>query len=225
MYNQIDALLTTTMEDNKLDTDEKQVLYDLLASLSIDEKNYLRNQAFDKVRSCAAEGADIMPLIQWLEHIVKAIDKSYSKGVVNSSAYFSPGADCRDAIIGLLNGARERVDVCVFTLSDNHIRDAIVGAHQRGVTVRIISDNDKANDKGSDIYYLQREGLPVCMDTSPRHMHHKFALIDDRLINGSFNWTRSATEYNQENIVISNQAALLDAFSEVFEQLWQQFSR
>lgn len=42
------------------------------------------------------------------------------------------------------------------------------------------------------------------------HMHHKFAIVDARLlINGSFNWTRQAVLYNQENCVITDNPQLV----------------
>jgi phosphatidylserine/phosphatidylglycerophosphate/cardiolipin synthase-like enzyme len=42
------------------------------------------------------------------------------------------------------------------------------------------------------------------------HMHHKFAIVDARLlINGSFNWTRQAVLYNQENCVITDNLQLV----------------
>lgn len=41
-------------------------------------------------------------------------------------------------------------------------------------------------------------------------MHHKYAVIDSRLlINGSFNWTRQAVLYNQENTVITDNGFLV----------------
>lgn len=41
-------------------------------------------------------------------------------------------------------------------------------------------------------------------------MHHKFAVIDGRLlVNGSFNWTRQAVLYNQENCVVTDNAQLV----------------
>ena len=63
--------------------------------------------------------------------------------------------------------------------------------------------------------------VQVCDDNSPHHMHNKFALIDRRvLLNGSFNWTRSAVLNNRENVVISTSPALIGAFQAEFDKLW-----
>jgi phosphatidylserine/phosphatidylglycerophosphate/cardiolipin synthase-like enzyme len=51
-------------------------------------------------------------------------------------------------------------------------------------------------------------------------MHHKFALFDNEtLLNGSFNWTRSASDVNQENILITQDAELVEKFSRQFDYL------
>ena len=56
-------------------------------------------------------------------------------------------------------------------------------------------------------------------------MHHKFCIVDGlTLINGSFNWTRSASERNQENIVISRDSRLLSQFQQQFDTLWENFA-
>jgi phosphatidylserine/phosphatidylglycerophosphate/cardiolipin synthase-like enzyme len=53
------------------------------------------------------------------------------------------------------------------------------------------------------------------------HMHHKFAVFDrKRLMTGSFNWTRSASEDNEENLIVTPDANLVAAFSARFEALW-----
>ncbi|MFT5084044.1 MAG: cardiolipin hydrolase [Lentisphaeria bacterium] len=91
----------------------------------------------------------------------------------------------------------------------------------RGVSVRIISDNDKSEDMGSDITRLDGYGIPVKLDLTANHMHHKFAIADQsRLINGSFNWTRSASERNEENLVLTFEKKLLERYGFVFEDLW-----
>lgn len=228
MHEEIERLLDESLADNKLDKLEKAEFRNILGKLTEDERRYMRNQAFDKAREklklFAQFSEESMRIMNWLERIVKLIDNSTGKKEVKSRAYFSPSEDCRDAIINLLDQAKSRIDICVFTISDNQITSAIKSAHDRGITVRVLSDNDKANDRGSDVYHLEEYGVPVTMDTSPSHMHHKFALVDNYLINGSFNWTRSATDRNQENIVVSDHPELLGSFDEVFNQLWKKFS-
>jgi len=94
-------------------------------------------------------------------------------------------------------------------------------AHERGVKLRILSDNDKANDFGSDIDRLARAGVAVRIDRTPVHMHHKFGIFDGRLLlTGSYNWTRSAHDENAENNVLTDDPTLVKAFTVEFERLW-----
>ena len=139
---------------------------------------------------------------------------------------FSPGEDCLDAIRDEFARARRKVDVCVFTITDDRIRAAMLDARRRGVAIRVISDNDKAMDEGSDIEPLRRAGIEVRVDQTEAHMHHKFALYDDaRLLSGSYNWTRSAANYNQENLIVTADRAIVERFGSEFERLWSDFSR
>ena len=78
-------------------------------------------------------------------------------------------------------------------------------------------------DRGSDIFRLKHEGIPVKIDTASSLMHHKFLVVDNqKVLTGSYNWTRSASEINNENIVVTDNARIVKAFSEEFERLWQQ---
>ena len=113
----------------------------------------------------------------------------------------------------------------MFTITDNRIAEAIEKAHRRRVQVRVISDDDKAMDAGSDIDRLDRAGIPVRVDRTEHHMHHKFAIFDKvRLLTGSYNWTRSAALHNEENFLITSDPELLKPFSRMFEKLWRDFS-
>ena len=120
-----------------------------------------------------------------------------------------------------MSQARERVDICVFTISDNRITEAIKSVYQRKVAIRIITDNVRF-DRGSDVEALQAMA-PLRVDKTSNHMHHKFALVDQRLINGSFNWSRSATDDNQVIIVVTDDAGLISQFEDSFEYLWRRF--
>lgn len=59
-------------------------------------------------------------------------------------------------------------------------------------------------------------------DRTDAHMHHKFAIFAGTwLLNGSYNWTRSACYQNEENLTASNDAGLVRQFQGCFEQLWR----
>ncbi|MCF6366157.1 MAG: phospholipase D-like domain-containing protein [Bacteroidales bacterium] len=137
--------------------------------------------------------------------------------------YFSPGHDCLNAITDVLKNAKRSANICVFTISDNRIVDAIKDMQLNGVNIKIISDNDKRYDKGNDIDYIaSRLGIDVKLDTTSAHMHHKFAVIDDEItITGSYNWTRSAETRNYENILVTDSKDVAKTYNKEFNKLWQ----
>lgn len=54
------------------------------------------------------------------------------------------------------------------------------------------------------------------------HMHHKFALVDDRkLITGSLNWTVTAVQSNKENVLVTEEPELVHPYVDEFRQLWE----
>ena len=226
----IQQQLETALADLKISNEEKQQFITLVQSLKSDKLSYFRNQSFDLMRAVLAENPEhamkAMNVLQQLWRISDTYRPDIQHNTLGkgSRVYFSPGRDCRAHIVNALTDAKKSIDICVFTISDNTITDAILAAHQRGVNVRIISDNHKSEDLGSDIVWLLNKGVAVRMDKSVNHMHHKFSVIDQGvLINGSFNWTKSATERNQENIVVDHDKLLIGQFSRQFEQLWEKY--
>lgn len=224
--NELHALLVATLDDARLQDDERRDLVEALraAALTPEALNAVRNQAFALARERAGR-ADAGTLLRWLEGVMRAIDGARGPAAaVRTRASFSPGMDCLQTIVSHLRGARRSADLCVFTLSDDRITTEVLQAHRRGVAMRLLSDNHKAQDAGSDIDRLRAAGVPVALDRSDAHMHHKFALFDGEwLLNGSYNWTRSACEHNQENLVASNDPVLVGAFGAVFEGLWERW--
>lgn len=212
-----------SIADERLSDDEKRALTQALrdASPPEDGLRQLRNRAFELVRERSVDPEQI-GLLKWLEGVMRALDVGrLPAGTVRSRAHFSPGTDCLVAIQQQLKSARQRIDLCVFTLSDDRITEEVLAAHRRGVTLRFITDNDKEFDAGSDVARLRQHGVPVVVDRTDAHMHHKFALVDEAwLLNGSYNWTRSACEYNEENVIVTNDPMLVRQFQAQFDALW-----
>jgi len=225
-FSGLDRLLRESAADAVLDDDEKFELRELGSSLSRDRVRYLRNRAFDLVRERWTQ-PDTAPLtmLHWLEQVVKTLDASADPPAVEASAFFAPGEDCLRKLRELCLGAKRGIDVCVYTISDDRLTEALIDAQRRGLKVRILSDNHKVHDSGSDVHRLRDRGIDVRLDDSDFHMHHKFAIFDGgRLASGSFNWTRGASTGNEENLVVTDDVRLVRAFAERFELLWGRFA-
>jgi len=225
--DEVDEILRQTLEDERLSRGEKQALTALFTDHRDDHQRlaFFRHRAFEIARR-ALEGSMTARVITWLEDVVKALAVAAEPdaGPRLAEAHFSPGDHCRRRITSLIKQARRTADVCVFTITDDSIASALVEAHVRGVRMRVITDDEKAVDRGSDIQDLARAGITVRVDNSTHHMHHKFAIFDRcYLVTGSYNWTRSAASYNEENIVVSDDDRLVQAFSSTFERLWEDF--
>lgn len=216
------------MRDNRLSRSECRALRECLREErpGFSELNILRARLFDLV-SKKLNSQNYRELHEWLEEAVKLIMQPLKPGAreVVSKCYFNPGNSCRDAVIEQLRKARRIIRICVFTISDDAISREIVAAKRRGVAVEIITDNDKTEDLGSDIRALRNAGIAVYVDTTPNHMHHKFAVMDSEwLVSGSFNWTRSASLYNQENVLVTNDPRAVAAYEREFVRLIPQMA-
>ena len=220
---EIGGWLSGTLEDRSLSRNERQVLSALAGKLDLGlDRRAIRRQAFEAALGALADPRDAA-VLGWLEGVVRVLDETgKAKGGPSlAEAHFSPGDDCWTAIARLLDDARKTADVCVFTITDDRLAGGLLRAHQRGVRVRIITDDSKAEDLGSDVDRLAGAGIAVWVDRSPFHMHHKFAILDgERLLTGSYNWTRGAANENEENVVVSDDARLVGPFAATFERLW-----
>jgi len=225
----IDALLAQTLEDNRLTRGEKKALKEVFADagLNAQQMAFARHRAFEMAREAVA-GRDDCAVLDWLEGVVKVLNPapSHLESTPGSrcDVLFSPGEACLDALIEATNAAQRSVDICVFTITDNRISRVIRRAHERGVAVRILTDDDKASDRGSDVQRLREAGVPIRVDRSQHHMHHKFAVFDARLaVTGSYNWTRSAAEHNRENLLVTDEPRVVEPYRRVFDELWVEF--
>ncbi len=223
----IDEVLAQTLADGRLSRSERKAFGALLDEFGGNQRelDVVRGRAFVLAREAMANRSG-REVLDWLEGVVRVVAgaRCESEPELICEAVFSPGPDCLRRIIGLFTAAIDSADGCVYTITDDRITRAILAAHHRGVRVRLLTDNAKSHDLGSDIDQLESAGVPIAVDHSPAHMHHKFLIVDQRrLATGSFNWTRAATEHNQENLVLTSHPDLVRRFASEFEHLWRLF--
>jgi len=125
-------------------------------------------------------------------------------------------------IVRILDNARYSLDVCVFTITNDSIEDALLNAHARGVEVRIISDDLQMKVRGCELVKLSRAGIDVKHDANfSKFMHHKFCIVDQYLLlTGSFNWTARAWQKNNENLIVLSGREVVKTYQDEFDNLW-----
>ncbi len=118
-------------------------------------------------------------------------------------AWFAPDDGVAARLVELIDEAQSRVDFLAFTFTSDTLAEALLRAAERGVTVRGVIELDQVEAAGSDYARMRQAGIDVRQDSNPGTMHHKLLLIDDGVVaTGSYNFTRSAEESNDENVVI-----------------------
>ncbi len=222
-----DEILRRTFDDGKLSRAERSAFGQILDGVDTRVLAVIRNRAFTLART-RLEPHRVADTLAWCEDVVQLVASRESAqrnaGATQVDVVFSPGGDCLRRIVELLEGARGTLDVCVFTLTDDRIRDALLGAARRSVVVRVITDDEKTGDLGSDVATLRGAGIPVRTDRAESHMHHKFAIADGHvLVTGSYNWTRQAADHNQENLMVTDDARFVAPFQREFDALWRAF--
>lgn len=218
-----EKMLRQTLADRKLSSSERTALTQVLADARLDGQKLAAHRAvaFDLAREAIGD-PHAREVLDWLEAVVKLMHPVKPAGAAGTyEALFAPFDDLPARVVGLFAAVRASADLCVFTITDDRLSQAILSAHRRGVRVRIITDDDKSSDLGSDVEAFEAAGIPVRVDRTSAHMHHKFAVFDDRtLLNGSYNWTRSAATVNNENFIVTSERLLVDTFARHFEKLW-----
>lgn len=203
---------------------QRQSLRRMLASPSLGENELhaVLEAAFS--RAANQLGRDAKPVLDVTHEVARVVvAAAKSRGTASgvAEAIFSPGERCRARLIELLASSTRTADVCVFTLTDNELAGALVRAHRRGVRVRVLTEDDTTAEPGSDINGLAADGLEIRRETGEGLMHHKFVVVDDRILaTGSYNWTEKAARMNFDNLVVVDDTRLVRPFADQFEKMW-----
>ncbi len=118
-----------------------------------------------------------------------------------------------------IDSAKLSVDIAIYSLSLNSIRDAILRAQDRGVQVRMVIESD--NLDRSDPQRLKDAGIPILGDRCEGLMHNKFTVIDGSEVwVGGMNYTDSGT-YEDNNVLMRIRSMkMAENFTKEFEEMF-----
>ena len=136
--------------------------------------------------------------------------------------YFSPDDKPAARIVELIKGAQESINFMAYSFTSNEIGAAIVERAKAGVSVLGVFDGSQVTSgQGTEYDPLKQAGLDVRLDGNQTGlMHHKVIIIDKSIvITGSYNFTASAEENNDENVLIIFNSEVAAKYLEEFQRV------
>ena len=139
--------------------------------------------------------------------------------------YFSPDDKVEARIVELMKGAKQSIYFMAYTFTSNKIGDTLMQRAQDGIQVEgVMDDTQITTSAGTEYDPFQQAGLDVRLDGNQIGlMHHKVIIIDQEIvITGSYNFTASAEESNDENVVIIFNQDAASKFMQEFRRVYGQ---
>lgn len=153
----------------------------------------------------------------------------FQVGDVMIESYFSPSDETNCHILEALQSTDHHIEIALLLLTSEDLIDEIISLYQGGIQVRVILEDEASSSEA--VALLKQAGVPlVTHDFSPI-FHHKYAVIDEgflqsdpQVISGSHNWTWSADNINDENLLIFHDQSIANIFRQEYEARWAELN-
>ncbi len=209
--------LNPTYNDNERNNNNLIIIYSkTLAKNYEDEFNELWNGEFGKGK--------------------RVVNSEFRINNIKIENYFCP-EDCKkllnpivkdDAlskILDLIRKANNSVHLASFTFTNEDIANELIRAQTKGVNVTILIEKKQRSVMNSQYERLKSFGLNIKVDGNKYNMHHKFIVIDGKiLVTGSPNFTFSGFNNNDENLIIIYDEEIANKFRIEFNILYDEVS-
>ncbi len=122
-----------------------------------------------------------------------------------------------------IDKAEQRIDMAGFDIDMLELSDALIAAKRRGVQVRVVEDSENlVSPEAADVAgQLQDAGIVMTFDEREAFMHHKFVVIDSRIVwAGSWNFTYNDTFRNNNNMLRLRSQLAAESYTYEFDQMF-----
>tara|TARA_R110000744_G_scaffold379578_2_gene498040 strand:+ start:1257 stop:1748 length:492 start_codon:yes stop_codon:yes gene_type:complete len=122
----------------------------------------------------------------------------------HETCFTPPHNQCGSFVANHINQAKKSIYVQAYGFTHVEIIDSLIEAKKRGVIVEIILDSSNFSKKKLPlIKELEELGIKIHKAKVYGIAHNKIMIIDEqKVLTGSFNFTKSADTRNAENILV-----------------------
>ncbi|MDE1155255.1 MAG: phospholipase D-like domain-containing protein [Acidobacteriaceae bacterium] len=163
--------------------------------------------------------------------------------VAGLETHYSPAENLETIDARVLRGARHTIDYCAYSLTDHLLAESLIAAAQRGVHVRLYLDQvqtagevsreekksagseEEETDNSSAMLVLRTldrtPNVEIKVKRSKTLMHLKSYAVDGvTLRSGSANFSPTGEKRQDNDMVLTNDAASVQRFEKNFAILW-----
>ncbi len=165
---------------------------------------------------------------------VRSISVGVGSGATKGfwEAYFTdPPLSSRDTtyddgidvpLANAIANVQRTLDIAAYEMDNELITQAILDAHNRGVRVRVVSDDEAGLEEFEEsIPRLQTAGIPVVDDERSGLMHNKFMIMDGQSVwMGSMNYTRNGVYRNNNNLLRLDVPQAVQVYQAEFDEMF-----
>lgn len=136
--------------------------------------------------------------------------------------YFSPDDGVSEEVVAEIMAAETSVDFLAYSFTSDPIVGAMLEKAAAGVQLRGVFDESQvASNRGGEFDPLKDAGFSVKIDGNRGLLHHKVIIIDgETVITGSYNFSASAEDRNDENLIIIHDSGLAGQYLREFETIY-----
>ena len=166
-------------------------------------------------------------LATWVVVVCVAIG-GLGQSCATRAFFASPGSggEAQAVLLQSIAGATETLAIAVSSFTDDQLGAAVIQAHRRGVSVRVILAGGREREIGSEYEKFLSAGVPVKLSYASETFEHQFAIIDQRIVlTGSYEWANPASMGAFSSLVRitcpgAAEASAVQTYLAEFDQLW-----
>jgi phosphatidylserine/phosphatidylglycerophosphate/cardiolipin synthase-like enzyme len=134
---------------------------------------------------------------------------------------FAPEDDVVQRLVPIIEEAEDSVRFMAFSFTHDDLGQAMLARARAGVDVKGIFETRASETEYSELPRLYCADVPVRQDGNPRTFHHKVIIVDEAtLVTGSLNFSESADDRNDENVVILTHPDIAAQYLQEFNRRW-----
>ena len=127
------------------------------------------------------------------------------------------------ALLDRIDAASISIDAAFYDFKRVRVRDALLAAQRRGVTVRVVADDEARSNPSYAPHFaaLEAAGIPIVDDQSrSRIMHNKYLIFDRQAVwTGSTNLSDNDFTLNHNNSIVFTGTEMAALFQHDFDQM------